>query len=51
MADDMTTTVAPRDPEQELAQKNLAWGWALFGLAIALFAGTIGVAYVYLWLS
>ena len=37
--------------EAELARKNLRWGWALFGLFWVLFAGTIGVAYIYLWLS
>jgi hypothetical protein len=35
----------------ELARKNLRWGWALFGLFLVLFGGTVGVAYVYLWLS
>jgi hypothetical protein len=35
----------------ELARKNLRWGWALFGLFIVLFGGTVGVAFVYLWLD
>jgi hypothetical protein len=37
--------------EAEIARRNLMWGWALFGLFCVLFAGTIGVAYIYLWLS
>ena len=37
--------------DTELARKNAMWGWALFGLFCALFAGTVGVAFVYLWLS
>ena len=28
----------------ELERKNLALGWALFGIALLLFAGTIGIA-------
>jgi hypothetical protein len=43
---------APAAPsETEIARRNIVWGWALFGLASVLFAGTIGVAYIYLWLS
>jgi len=34
-----------------IARKNILWGWALFGLFLVLFAGTCGVAFVYLWLS
>ena len=37
--------------ELELERKNLRWGWALFGLFLVLFAGTVGVAFVYLWLA
>ena len=29
-------------------RKNLLWGWALFALALVLFAGTWAVALVYL---
>ncbi|MGH3001553.1 MAG: hypothetical protein ACRDM1_02600 [Gaiellaceae bacterium] len=36
---------------RELARKNLIWGWSLLGLFVLLFAGTVGVAYVYLWLD
>jgi len=40
--------VEPRDLEAELARRNLVLGWLLFGLFVLLFAGTIGVALVYL---
>jgi hypothetical protein len=40
----------PLTPE-ELARKNMLWGWALFGLFWVLFGGTVGVALIYLWLS
>lgn len=42
---------APAPSEAEVARRNLVFGWALFGLFWVLFAGTIGVAYIYLWLS
>ena len=42
------TTVAPVDPDAALARKNVLLGWALFALALAIFAGTIGVALIYL---
>ena len=46
------TEHAPHAPtEAEIARRNLMWGWALFGLFWLLFGGTIGVAYIYLWLS
>jgi hypothetical protein len=45
------STHGPVEPTPELARKNLQWGWALFGLFCLLFAGTVGVAFVYLWLS
>jgi hypothetical protein len=45
------TFVDPAVRERELAQKNLVWGWALFGLFVALFAGTTLVALAYLWLD
>jgi hypothetical protein len=41
----------PVDPALGLARKNMLWGWALLGLFLLLFGGTVGVAYVYLWLS
>jgi hypothetical protein len=37
--------------EAEIARKNMVWGWALLGVFCLLFGGTVGVAYVYLWLS
>jgi hypothetical protein len=39
------------EAELELARKNMRWGWALFALFWVLFAGTVGIAYVYLWLA
>jgi hypothetical protein len=46
-----TLVEAPDIADRELARKNMLWGWALFGLFVALFAGTVGVAFVYLWLD
>jgi hypothetical protein len=37
--------------EAEVAHRNMVFGWALFALFWVLFAGTVGVAYIYLWLS
>ena len=37
--------------EAEVAHKNVVWGWLLVGLCWVLFAGTVGVAYLYLWLD
>ncbi len=34
------------DPETQ--RKNNVLGWALFGLTVAIFAGTIGIAFAYL---
>jgi hypothetical protein len=34
--------------DPQLARKNAILGWALFGLFLILFAGTIGVAFLYL---
>jgi hypothetical protein len=45
------TTHRPVDATLELARKNMQWGWALFGVFLLLFGGTVGVAFVYLWLS
>ena len=42
---------APADPDRELARKNAVLGWALFGIVLLVFAGTIGVALVYLALD
>lgn len=35
----------------ELAHKNNVWGWALFGVFVLLFAGTLAVAFIYLALA
>ena len=35
----------------EIERKNLLLGWALFGLFLLLFAGTVGVAFLYLALD
>jgi hypothetical protein len=32
-------------------RKNLIMGWALFGLFLLLFLGTVAVALVYLWIA
>jgi hypothetical protein len=37
--------------DPELERKNMKLGWALFGLAVVLFAGTFGVALAYIALS
>ena len=39
------------DMTPELARKNLILGWALFGIFVLLFAGTVAVAYLYLALD
>ena len=46
-----TTFVDPAERERLLAQKNMAWGWALLALFLALFGGTVLVALAYLWLD
>ena len=45
------TTAPPVDPNVALARKNVAWGLALFGIFLLLFAGTVLVALAYLWLD
>ena len=37
--------------DPELERKNMLWGWALFALFWVLFAGTFGIALVYLALD
>jgi hypothetical protein len=34
--------------DAELARRNVRLGWLLFGVFVVLFAGTIGLAYLYL---
>ena len=47
-----TVLVEPPDiAQRELARRNMLWSWALLGLFVLLFAGTVGVALVYLWLD
>jgi hypothetical protein len=41
------TTVPPVEPDAELARKNLMWGLALFGIALAIAGGTIVIALIY----
>jgi hypothetical protein len=36
------------EAERELHRRNLRFGWALFGLFVLLFAGTILIALLYL---
>ena len=45
------TAHEPRDPEAELARKNMLFGWALFAFVIVLFGATIGIALIYLALD
>ena len=42
-----------KDPllDRELARRNTLLGWALFGVFLLLFAGTVAVALVYLALD
>jgi hypothetical protein len=39
------------EPDADLARKNMRLAWFLVALFVVLFAGTFGVALVYLWLS
>lgn len=39
------------DLTPEVERKNLILGWLLFGVFLLLFAGTIGVAFLYLALD
>jgi hypothetical protein len=39
------------DDELELQRRNLRFGWALFGLFVLLFAGTVLIALLYLQLD
>ena len=34
--------------DPELARRNVRLGWMLFGVLVLLFAGSIGVAFLYL---
>jgi hypothetical protein len=37
--------------DPELQRRNMQLGWAIFGLAVLLFAGTFAVALIYIALS
>jgi nitrogen fixation protein FixH len=39
------------DIDPETARKNLIFGWALFGVFLLLFGGTVAVAFIYLWVA
>jgi len=39
------------EPTPAIERKNLILGWLLFGVFLLLFAGTIGVAFLYLALD
>jgi hypothetical protein len=43
--------VAPREPAAEEAPRNALFGLGLFALSLLLFAGTVGIALVYLALD
>ena len=45
------TTHEPVSPDAELARKNMLWAWALLGVFVLLFGGTVGIALVYLALD
>jgi hypothetical protein len=34
--------------DPELARRNVRLGWMLFGVFVLIFAGTVGVAFLYL---
>jgi nitrogen fixation protein FixH len=37
--------------DPQTARKNMLLGWALFGVFLLLFGGTVAVAFVYLWVA
>jgi hypothetical protein len=45
------TFVDPDVARRAAERKNLIFGWLLVALFVVLFAGTFGVAFVYLWLD
>ncbi|HKC22521.1 MAG TPA: hypothetical protein VKB64_08430 [Gaiellaceae bacterium] len=42
------TTSEPVEATPEVAHKNVALGWALFGISILIFFGAFGVSLIYL---
>jgi hypothetical protein len=47
----ITAVYLPREPEPEEGRSNALFGLGLFAIFLLLFAGTIGVAFVYLALD
>jgi hypothetical protein len=47
----VTTHEDEHELERELQRRNLRFGWALFGLFVLLFAGTVLIALLYLQLD
>ena len=43
--------VPPREPDADEARSNALFGLGLFAIFLLLFAGTVGVAFVYLALD
>jgi hypothetical protein len=37
--------------DHDAGRRNVLWGWALFALFVVLFAGSVGVALLYLALD
>ena len=37
--------------DPQTARRNVLLGWALFGVFVLLFAGTVAVAFIYLWVA
>ena len=42
------TTSEPVEATPEIARTNVAMGWALFGIAILIAAGAVGISFIYL---
>jgi hypothetical protein len=42
------TTSEPVDVTPQIARKNVMLGWALFGLALLIAVGAVGVSLIYL---
>ena len=45
------TYTDPGANARAVARKNMIWGWSLLALFVLLFAATVGIAFVYLWLD
>jgi hypothetical protein len=44
----MPDPLPPVEPVGEVARRNVILGWVLFGVAVVIFAGSIGIAFIYL---